>query len=428
MGRILVVNAGAQFGKVVAKVDKLNRQSGPFDAALLVQPPSEACAMPLPTYFAAQKFDSSEQERTVSHNLHYVGPTALKNVNGLCVLLVAAGADSMHNAKTDVLVSAAPLGVGEDDKCARLGLRVKPKYHFFGGKTFEKYRPFVLHGCSYATRMIQICERGHGKWAFAADITPIDEMRESEVSGGKMLYEIDRSRGRKRRREECWFCLSNKVEEHLVTFVGRNAYVALAKGGLNGSHLVIVPVSHVTGCTDADDEAIEEMEEMMKGIDRYYEKKHNGRGLFFERVKGKGSGARGRQERGGIMHMCIQAVCIGQSKWGEVGEEVEEGCRRLGLGKIEVRDGGENGESCMREVRRKGWHDSFWARLPNGRRVVIECTDKQSVGALFGRVVAARVLGMARRVEWRECVGTKEEEEALAETVGTELRVCMRLA
>ncbi|PXF46747.1 Zinc finger CCCH domain-containing protein 59 [Gracilariopsis chorda] len=427
MGRILVVNAGTEYSEVAAKVEKLNKQGGPFDALLLLQPPSEVCAMPLPTYFAAQTFDGSEQEKTVSDNLHYVGPTALKNINGLSVLLLADGADSMHNATTDVLVSAAPLGVGEDEKCARLGLRVKPKYHLFAGKTFEKYRPFVLNGCSHATRMIQICEKGKGKgkWAFAADITPISEMKESEVAGGRMLYESVRPRGRKRRREECWFCLSNKVEEHLVTFVGRNAYVALAKGGLNGSHLVIVPVSHVTGCTDVDEEAVEEIEEMMKGIDRYYEKKLNGRGLFFERVKGKGSEARGTQERRGIMHMCIQAVCIEKSKWGEVVEEMEEGGRRLGFDEMEVRDGVEKAESCMQEVRRRGWHDSFWARLPNGRRVVIECTDSKSVGPIFGRVVAARALGMGQRVEWRDCVGTKEDEEALAEAVALELRECM---
>ncbi|CAN8073308.1 unnamed protein product [Agarophyton chilense] len=422
MVRVLVVNPGLDFEIIVPKLEKLSKQKGCFHVILLLSPPSAACTMPIPTYFAANSFAESDERRSVAENLHYVGPSALKIVNGLAILLVAPGAESMFNAKVDVLVSSAPSGVGSDEKCARLGLRVKPKYHFFGGEAFEKYEPFVLKGCSYATRMIQVAEMGSGKWLFAADITPIAEIGERETASGKMLYEVERSRPQKRRKQECWFCLANEVEKHLVTYVGKEVYVALAKGGLNRSHFVIVPVRHVTSCIEIRNETVEEIEHVMDGIGQYYKQKYEGEGFFFERVVGSEQQLENDKEKRRIMHMCIQAIAIKKSKSEALVEEIKNVGEQVGFEGVEVATAGDGKHgSCMREVRRNGWRDAFWAQLTSGGRVVVECSEKRSIPSIFGRVVAARVLGTPQRVAWRECVLTKEKEQAMAEEVAVEL-------
>lgn len=46
--------------------------------------------------------------------------------------------------------------------------------------------------------------------------------------------------------EKCWFCLSSSsVEKHLVITVGEHFYLALAKGPVNQTHCLLLPVTHV---------------------------------------------------------------------------------------------------------------------------------------------------------------------------------------
>ena len=49
---------------------------------------------------------------------------------------------------------------------------------------------------------------------------------------------------KKQKGSKCWFCLSNPdVASHLIVTVLDDVYVALAKGGLNEGHLLVVPVN-----------------------------------------------------------------------------------------------------------------------------------------------------------------------------------------
>ena len=47
--------------------------------------------------------------------------------------------------------------------------------------------------------------------------------------------------------ENCWFCLNgDKVEEHMITNIGNESYLAIPKGGLVNDHMLIVPFDHIT--------------------------------------------------------------------------------------------------------------------------------------------------------------------------------------
>eukprot|EP00928_Gymnodinium_smaydae_P027657 TRINITY_DN21312_c0_g1_i1.p1 TRINITY_DN21312_c0_g1~~TRINITY_DN21312_c0_g1_i1.p1 ORF type:complete len:665 (-),score=160.20 TRINITY_DN21312_c0_g1_i1:383-2377(-) len=44
---------------------------------------------------------------------------------------------------------------------------------------------------------------------------------------------------------ECWFCLVNpKVEKHMIVTATTDVYVAMARGGLGASHVLVLPVKH----------------------------------------------------------------------------------------------------------------------------------------------------------------------------------------
>lgn len=59
----------------------------------------------------------------------------------------------------------------------------------------------------------------------------------------------------------CWFCLgSEKVEKHLVISIGSYSYLALAKGGLNKYHCLVLPISHQGSSLDCLPECLEEIE------------------------------------------------------------------------------------------------------------------------------------------------------------------------
>jgi Protein similar to CwfJ C-terminus 1 len=46
-------------------------------------------------------------------------------------------------------------------------------------------------------------------------------------------------------RSECWFCLASPhLEEHLLTTIAEESYLALPKGALVPSHVLIVPITH----------------------------------------------------------------------------------------------------------------------------------------------------------------------------------------
>lgn len=44
---------------------------------------------------------------------------------------------------------------------------------------------------------------------------------------------------------KCWFCLSSEdVSKHLVMSIGKEIYLAMAKGGVVDDHFLVLPVRH----------------------------------------------------------------------------------------------------------------------------------------------------------------------------------------
>ena len=75
---------------------------------------------------------------------------------------------------------------------------------------------------------------------------------------GHHIYDCPQGKtAKKPRRQKCWFCLSNPdIESHMIVTVLDDCYVALAKGGLNNAHLLVVPVNQLIDCACSQYQAI----------------------------------------------------------------------------------------------------------------------------------------------------------------------------
>lgn len=84
--------------------------------------------------------------------------------------------------------------------------------------------------------------------------------------------------------KQCWFCMSSEqYEAHLVASIAEAAYVALPKGGINGDHVLIVPVEHHPALVNAPIPVRKEVELYKASLAKYYAAKGQYM-VAFERV------------------------------------------------------------------------------------------------------------------------------------------------
>jgi len=61
------------------------------------------------------------------------------------------------------------------------------------------------------------------------------------------------------------------VEKHLVTSIGKNVYLALAKGGLTPDHVLILPITHVPSTLQLDEDTRAEVDEYKAALRAFFE-------------------------------------------------------------------------------------------------------------------------------------------------------------
>lgn len=71
--------------------------------------------------------------------------------------------------------------------------------------------------------------------------------------------------------EKCWFCLSSaSVEKHLVINVGEHFYLALAKGPIDDTHCLILPVTHIQSAQLLTEECIAELNQYKDALRKMF--------------------------------------------------------------------------------------------------------------------------------------------------------------
>lgn len=220
---------------------------------------------------------------------------------------------------------AASIGI------AQIAYFIKPRYHFTSSKDlFYERVPFRNHIVLterpvQATRFVSVAQVGSKeKYLYAFVITPIafashgeitkqaDNVTENpypafslpeeeEQSYKGFFYDTTRSKDNgepKRKRpkktkqhlkvqqisqDDCWFCLASpKVAKHLIASIGEQCYLAMAKGGINDYHCMILPVAHQRNMTELDLDTRIELAKYKAALNRFFTSKRM-IAVYFER-------------------------------------------------------------------------------------------------------------------------------------------------
>lgn len=235
-----------------------------------------------------------------------------------------------------------------------------------------------------------------------------------------------RKRGRRDRGpppgpETCFFCLSNpNTGTHLVLSIGEDAYMTMAKGPLPTSstntdeglefpaHALIIPLPHEpTLALVPEDVRKQTYEEMIKFKDAL-------QNMVSMRSVGKLGGVTYEISRGNGVHthwqfMAVPTAIVSRDLV-EAGFRVE--AENLAYPQFNVKDVGiGEGEGDFFRVwiwtppaddedSNNGTTKCLYLPLDNDMRFDLQ----------FGRRVLAKLLGLERRLQWRDCVQSVEEE------------------
>uniref|UniRef100_A0A6B2L1L9 Cwf19-like C-terminal domain-containing protein n=1 Tax=Arcella intermedia TaxID=1963864 RepID=A0A6B2L1L9_9EUKA len=194
------------------------------------------------------------------------------------------------------------------------------------------------------------------------------------------------------RAEQCWFCMASAVfEYHLIVSVAKHFYLAIAKGGINDSHLLISPIKHFPSQTTLPPEAYEELVKWMESLEKFFMSRGEV-AVFFEHNYPVSN-----------QHLHIQVVPVEAREKNRIRESfVIEGTRvkldwvpvKLGVPLVKQIDG-----------------SYFWVRLPDGSQIIARLEKK--IPFSFGRRAIASLLGHPELEDWKSCVQPKQEEEKM---------------
>ncbi|XP_055345564.1 CWF19-like protein 1 isoform X2 [Paramacrobiotus metropolitanus] len=400
---------------------------------------------------------SSSDASAISFNQQSVEEVATLAGGNTCpgvdLLLTSQWPAGVEKLAGQTSVDSAQIGSG---LIAQLAQAIKPRYHFAGltGVFYERlpYRnhQVLAESAVHVTRFVGLASAAapaNQRFLYAFNVIPMAKISMAELRrqpeqstpcpyerkvlatkkekmedvvsrqyfydvlsgpahGGKRKHDAgDRFGGGKRERRQhdqqeeessCWFCLSSpQVEKHLVVSVGLHTYVALAKGGLNAEHVLILPITHLRSTPELDDDAVDELERYKKALVRFFAQQNKST-VFFERnYKSK--------------HMQLQVVAVPRREPEKIKElflqRAEE--NQLKLTEIPSR-------SDLRQIMKPG-QTFFFAEFDDGSKLLYKI-DKKGFPLQFGRdVLAGRaILNVPERLEWRECQISRTEEEANA--------------
>ncbi|KAJ2909096.1 hypothetical protein GGI21_002225 [Coemansia aciculifera] len=203
---------------------------------------------------------------------------------------------------------------------------------------------------------------------------------------------------------KCWFCLANPdVDQNLMVAIGDEAYVAMAKGALvaggtipGGGHVLIVPIVHIDslrrareGDSEADRSLCSEVEQWTSAISSLFAE-FGCVPLTFETCRCLPH-----------VHTMLQMIPIPQAKAADVRQVLEDMCRADGLS---ISSGYPPGKS-----------DGYLAindPADNSQLFIPITRTSRSFNLQFGRKLAAHVLGVPEREEWKKCVVPESVEAA----------------
>ena len=254
-------------------------------------------------------------------------------------------------------------------------------------------------------------------------------------NGGNGHYRDKYSRGRGGRRQpppgpdQCFFCLANEtVSLNLVSHIGDNSYLTVAKGplttettyanaGINfPAHILIIPIPHSPTIS-----LIRDSEKPEAKTDTFAEM------LRFKTALQSCIGKMSNNTLGSVTYEISKADGV-HTHWQFL--PLPAKLIRDGLVEAAFRVEAENHSYPSFETRDPGLGDKdgdffrVWIWTPPSALDSSDGSDEGTTKCLtlpftsdvrfnlqFGRTVLAKLLGLEKRIQWRECAQTTQEEE-----------------
>lgn len=391
---------------------------------------------------------------------HTVGDAkALYGANSADILLTAAWPASVTKGSKVQLPDGATIPLAYDhisELCAAL----KPRYHFSSSDFFFEREPF-LHtptqdapNVQHLTRFISLAAHGNSarqKALYAFSLSTLVDTAAPLPAGttaspflpkkrkaldldpySRYSHDDDRNHGRKRGKGhrgqrqpppgpgECFFCLSNpNLATHLISSIGNDSYLTIAKGPLTTSktnealginypaHTLIIPLTHSPTLALIPDEDKEktynEMNMFKAAMEKMVAKISDNRlgAVTYEISKGNG------------VHTHWQFIPVPGDliRKGLVEAAFRVEAENLSYPPFETRDPGIG----------QGEGDFFrlWIWTPpteeagegSTKCLTMPFDDAIRFSLQFGRTVLAKLLGLEKRIQWRDCAQTEDEEK-----------------
>ncbi|OCK85172.1 hypothetical protein K432DRAFT_343663 [Lepidopterella palustris CBS 459.81] len=359
------------------------------------------------------------------------------------------------------------------DLCSNL----KPRYHFsVSPDAFYEREPF-FHAPTEAspdtypiTRFISLASFGNPKkqkWIYAFSLDPnaappvavpsgttasplssVGNKRPAQPSQeSSYRFSTDTGHHRrphKRQRQppptpgECFFCLSNpNLATHLITSIGNDTYLTTAKGPLSTSktfqalgfpsHILIIPLTHAPTLAAIDDE--DSRQNSYKEMMKY-------RGALHNMLKKKSGADLGsvtwEVSRAGGVHAHWQFLPVPANliRRGLVEAAFKVEAENQKYPAFEKKDIGDGFQEPNDFFRLLVWNlpasnddegNGAGRQSPEGKEssFILPLDSSFRFDLQFGRRVLAKLLGLDKRVDWRDCGQTQEQEIADAEAFKT---------
>jgi len=348
------------------------------------------------------------------------------------------------------------------DLCSYL----KPRYHFSTSNSFFEREPF-FHSrgedeSEYrVTRFISLAPYGNPskqKWIYAFSLDPKADLPTTIPTGvtasplnfnskKRKALEADPSsysrfgngngqsqsrRGKKARQppptpQQCFFCLSNpNIASHLISSIGEAAYLTTAKGPLTTNdtfpalgfpgHMLIIPLEHSPTLGLIKD--VESRQATTSEMHRY-------RQALYSMIAARSKDAPEKQKMGAVtweisraggihVHWQFLPVLRDMATRGLVEAAFKVEAENETYPAFQTSTASDNNEEA--EIDGDYFKATIWADGQKDKIMVLQLDSSFRFDLQFGRRVLAKLLGLEKRMDWRDSAQTEVEETADVES------------
>ncbi|KAK9851345.1 hypothetical protein WJX84_006139 [Apatococcus fuscideae] len=202
---------------------------------------------------------------------------------------------------------------------------------------------------------------------------------------------------------QCWFCLSSDAADtNLVISIGEEMYVAMDKGAISNTHVLLLPIEHVPSTLELSAAGYAELEKYLSALRQCF--KAQGLELVaFERFL--------RLTKSGGNHAHVNIIGVPAHMGATAQQRFESMASQHSFSFNPVAAGlaGEDARSAMRDMVGDG--EFFSISLPDGSRLLHSIPRSEKHPISFGREVLAQLVGEPGRADWKKCQLDATEEQ-----------------